>query len=120
MAEFAKETVSEALERAIEAATHLTARDAAGIAAARALAAKIDAWDTIVQWAKEDAGPVGRPTVPNNDNVSLPTFLKFLDALQLVPPAEKAKPGPQSTASESQAELNKLRAGLRVVPGEVG
>lgn len=113
---FEQMTVAEALEASIAAATHLTPRDAGAIAAARALADKIDAWDVIVQWAVEDAAESeGRPKVPANDNTSIPTFLKFLDALQLVPPAEKAKPGPASTASPSQQALNELRQGLRVV-----
>ena len=120
MAEFEHESLSAALERAIASAEHLTMRDAGAIAAARALAAKIDAWDLIVQWAKEDAGPDGRPRVPQNDNTSLPTFLKYLDALRLVPPAaEKAKPGPASSASPTQQALNDMRKGLSLVP-EVG
>lgn len=114
-------TLAAALETALAAAAHLTDRDAAATAAARALAARIDAWDVIVRWASEDAGALGRPKVPANDNTSLPTYLRYLDALQLVPPAEKAKPGPASTASPAQRELNDLRAGLRLVPdGEVG
>jgi hypothetical protein len=113
--------VLDALDSAIAAATHLTARDAAAVAAARALASKIDAWDVIVDWAFEDAAEDGsRPRVPANDNVSLPSFLKYLEALQLVPPAaEKAKPGPASQASAAQQELNAMRQGLTVVP-EVG
>ena len=117
MAEFAQGSVLEALEDAIAAADHLTQRDAAAVAAARALAAKIDAWDVIVDWAMADAAksPGERPRVPANDNTSLPTFLKYLDALQLVPPAEKAKPGPTSSASPAQQALNNMRKGLSVV-----
>ena len=121
MAEFERESLSAGLERAIAGAQHLTERDAAAVAAARALAARIDAWDVIVQWAMEDAAESeGRPKVPQNDNTSLPTYLKYLDALQLIPPAaEKAKPGPASQASDSQQALNDMRKGLSVVP-EVG
>lgn len=117
MAEFAKVSVLEALDVAIAAATHLTPRDTAAVAAARALAGKIDAWDQIVEWALDDAAERegARPKVPANDNVSLPSLLKYLDALQLVPPAEKAKPGPASTASPAQQDLNAVRQGLRVV-----
>lgn len=113
--------VLDALDSAIAASTHLTARDSAAVAAARALASKIDAWDVIVEWAFEDAAEDGaRPKVPANDNVSLPSFLKYLEALQLVPPAlEKAKPGPASEASPAQQALNDMRKGLSVVP-EVG
>ncbi len=119
MAEFEHETLSEALERSLLAASHLTERDAGAIAAARALAARIDEWQTIVRWAIEDAGEDGRPKVPANDNTSLPTYLKYLEALQLMPPKVPAKPGPASQASESQQALNEMRAGLSVVP-EVG
>jgi hypothetical protein len=119
-----REALRDALDQAVAAATHLSVRDAAVVAAARALADKIDAWDVIVQWAKDDiAGnprPGTRPAVPQNDNVSLPSFLKYLEALQLVPPAaEKSKPGPPSQASAAQQELNAMRQGLSVVP-EVG
>jgi hypothetical protein len=124
VAEFERESLSEGLERAIASAEHLTERDAGAIAAVRALAARIDAWDVIVEWAMDDlAGnprPGARPAVPQNDNTSLPTYLKYLDALQLVPPAaEKAKPGPASQASASQQALTDMRKGLSVVP-EVG
>ena len=112
-------TVLGALNRSIMTATHLEPKHAGAVAAARALAAKIDAWDTIVQWAIEDAHESeargARPAVPANDNVSLPSFLKYLDALQLVPPAERAKPGPTSTASPAQQALNEMRKGLSIV-----
>lgn len=113
---FEHESLADALERAIGAAGHLTERDAAGVAAARELARKIDAWDVIVRWAIEDAAESGsRPKVPANDNTSLPTFLKYLEALQLVPtPLEKAKPGPVSQASPAQQALNEMREGLRL------
>lgn len=122
MAEFVPESLTEGLERALAAASHLTDRDAAAIAAARALAHRIDVWDVIVQWAMEDAADTeSRPKVPANDNTSLPTYLKYLDALQLLPPAatDKAKPGPASSASPSQQALTEMRKGLSVVP-EVG
>lgn len=110
MSGFAQLSVADALEASIAAASHLTARDSAAIAAARALADKIDQWDRIVQWAVEDAAEVeGRPKVPANDNTSLPTFLKYVDALGLVPLIEKAKPGPASQASESQQGLTEMR-----------
>ena len=84
-------SVVDALERSIKNATHLRARDAAVIAAARKLARKIDAWDQIVEWALEDAMESGgRPAVPANDNVSIASFLKYLERLRLVPPEEVA------------------------------
>lgn len=122
MVDVARGPVRAALDEALDACSHLSARDAAAVAAARALADKIDAWDVIVQWAIEDASETrgARPAVPQNDNTSLGSFLKYLEALQLVPPAaEKAKPGPASEASPAQQALNDMRKGLSVVP-EVG
>lgn len=86
MAAFVQESVVEAFERSIRNAKHLRARDAAAVAAARALARKIDAWDVIVEWALDDAqDSKGRPAVPANDNVSIASFLKYLDQLRLLP-----------------------------------
>jgi hypothetical protein len=96
MTVFEQQSVSEALERSISNAKHLRARHSATIAAARALARKIDAWDVIVAWAVEDASSVkGRPAVPQNDNVSIASFLKYLEALGLTPEDEApaARPG---------------------------
>ena len=117
MAEFERESVADALERAIAAADHLTARHAGAVAAARALAEKIDAWQIIVEWALDDAAANDRrPAVPANDNVSLPSFLKYMEALQLTPPPlEKSKPGPASTASDAQQQINAMRQGLKIV-----
>ena len=120
MAMFPQESVSDALEHALRNAKHLRVRDAPAVAALRALAGKIDAWDTIVAWAREDAAGIGRPAVPANDNVSIPSFLKGLAALQLLPPPveaakEKAKPGPAPQASPQQQAINEMRANLRVV-----
>ena len=66
--------------------------------------------DAIDQIDDEGLNPAGKL-----DNVSLPSFLKYLDALQLVPPAERAKPGPVSTASPAQRALNEMRKGLSIV-----
>jgi len=91
MSTFAEMGVAEALERSIRNAKHLRARDSAAVAAARALARKIDAWEQIVEWAAEDAAKRGgRPLVPANDNVSLSSFLKYLDSLGLLPPDDES------------------------------
>lgn len=74
----------------VAAATHLTASDSAAVEAARALARKIDAWDVIVEWAVEDATESeSRPKVPQNDNVSLASFLKYCESLGLTPAARR-------------------------------
>ena len=83
-------TILEAVEKAIEDASHLSGEDSGAIEALRALARKIDAWDKIVQWALEDADESGsRPKVPANDNTSLPTFLKYCESLGLTPTGRK-------------------------------
>lgn len=66
--------------------------DAGTIRAAQALADKIDAWDQIVEWAFEDVAEADmkRPAVPQNDNVSLASFLKYMNDLGLTPAARNA------------------------------
>lgn len=83
--------VRTALDASVEAATHLTDMDLGVIEAARALADKIDAWDVIVEWALDDANQdrTGRPKVPQNDNVSLASFLKYCESLGLTPAQRK-------------------------------
>ena len=111
--QFEDDSVLGALERAIANAKHLRARDAPAVAAAKKLARKIDAWDQIVAWALEDADEAGgRPMVPANDNVSLSSFLKYLQMLQLVPPEgvlEKAAPAAPVRRDELGAFRNKKR-----------
>lgn len=94
MADFAYGSVSEALEVSIQAAS-LPNEAAVTVAAARALARKIDAWDIIAKYALEDIENSDhkstRPAVPQNDNVSLATMLKYCEALGLTAPAEAIK-----------------------------
>ena len=89
MADFPRLSVLDALDASLAAATHLEPKHAATVAAARALAAKIDAWDVIVQWALEDVTdrPGQRPAVPANDNTSLGTYARYLEQLGLTVPA---------------------------------
>lgn len=76
----------DATETAIAAAGHLTDADEGAVEALRSLARKIDAWDVIVEWALDEAADLEqRPRVPQNDNVSLPTYLKFCESLGLTP-----------------------------------
>jgi hypothetical protein len=84
-------SLTDATEAAIKAAHEaktLTDADAGAVEALRLLARKIDAWDVIVQWALEDVTDEdgsGRPLVPANDNVSIPTYLKYAEQLGLTP-----------------------------------
>lgn len=104
--------VREALDEAVAAAKHLGPLDAGAIAAARALADKIDAWDVIVEWALDDANQEGdgaRPKVPANDNTSLPTFLRYCDSLGLTPAGRtKLEPAKEDGAG---GKLTLLRNG---------
>lgn len=120
VASFVSESVSEALERGIRNAKHLRAKHAPAVAAARALARKIDAWDVIVQWAIEDAAETrgARPSVPANDNVSIASFLKYLDALGLTPdeePRATAGPGRPATLPPSKEATAPKPAGNKVL-----
>ena len=101
MTVFPFESVSDALEHSLKNAKHLRMRHAATVAAARALARKIDAWDLIVEWAGEDAAERGgRPSVPANDNVSIASFLKYLDALGLNPDSKEPAGAPGRPATK--------------------
>lgn len=84
----------DATEAAIAAATHLTEMDDGAVEAMRALARKIDAWDQVVQYALDDlAGNEtkgARPSVPQNDNVSISAYLKYCDQLGLTPAGRKS------------------------------
>jgi len=114
MVEFEKTSAVDALEVALANAEHLALKHAATVAAARQVAARVDVLSES-GWVD----PSGKL-----DNVTVPTFLKYLDALGLVVAAEKAKPGPVSSASPAQQEANTLRSqvtqgALTLVP-EVG
>lgn len=103
MTVFAKETVSEALERSLRNAKHLRAKDAAAVAAARALAWKIDNWSKLADAAISESGETGaRPKLPLNDNVSISSFLKYMEALGLTPTVEAAKPSVQAVADDDR------------------
>jgi hypothetical protein len=108
--------VRDAFDESVEAATHLTPVDAGAIAAARALADKIDAWDVIVDWALDDLAdeprPGGRPAVPANDNTSLPTFLKYCESLGLTPTA-RAKASKPKGATAGGSRLAVLQGEAR-------
>jgi len=91
--------VRTALDTSVAAAGHLTDMDLGVVEAARALADKIDAWDVIVEWALDDANQdgTGRPKVPQNDNVSLASFLKYCESLGLTPAQRKERPTTTAT-----------------------
>jgi hypothetical protein len=103
----------DATERAIRAAEHLTDMDLGAVEALRALARKIDAWDQIVDWAIDDASERdgARPTVPQNDNVSISAYAKLSDQLGLTPIGRKALALKKEAESAKSAKLTALRGG---------
>lgn len=97
-------------EKALEAASHLSSKDSGAIEALLLLARKIDAWDVIVGWALDDAGESGgRPTVPQNDNVSISAYFKACDQLGLTPSGRKAIGIAGGGVSDKKAKLTALR-----------
>lgn len=96
---FDDETVSDAFDRAVRNGKHLLAKDAAGVAVGRVLAENVDK----LKKPKKDDQPF--------DNVSIPTFLKCLQQLRLLPdpPDPKAaKSAPVAPAPMS--ELDRFRS----------
>lgn len=121
--DFQDASLEEALDRALEAAPHLAPIHAATVRAARDLARKIDAWSVIVDWALDDAtdgdGNTSRPAVPANDNVSLASFLKYMNDLGLTPQlAPKTAGKPAASAEPPKNELEEMRQ--RLQQGKVG
>lgn len=74
---FNDESVVDAVETALAAATHLADVDAGAVAVLRSLARTID--------AMSDDTDMSAETRKSLDNVSIPTFLKYCDALGLTP-----------------------------------
>ncbi|TFD58044.1 hypothetical protein E3T43_07295 [Cryobacterium sp. Hh7] len=100
-----------ATEMSIEAAG-LKPIDAGAVEALRALARKIQAWDVIVEFALDDAAQSeSRPSVPQNDNVSISAYLKYCDQLGFTPAGRKAlepKGGPLP-APKVENELERFK-----------
>jgi hypothetical protein len=96
-------TLVAATYKSLEAARHLDDDRFLGAKFALvALARKIDAWDVISKWAIEDLeakGKGGRPTVPQNDNVSLASYAKLSEQLGLTPTGQKALQQPARTGA---------------------
>lgn len=109
-----QESVSEAVEASLRNAPDIKRRHSASVAALRVLARKIDTQDAYFQALLDDAQEHnGRP--PSMDNVSIPTFLKFCDALGLTltnkAPAKSASVKKPATPPSPMGKF----AGLKVV-----
>ena len=106
--------VLDALNDAVKVATHLGPMDAAAVEAARALARKIDLHDEYFEALTDDALVYDlRP--PSQDNVSIPTFLKYCESLGLTPSgrarAEIEKPKGGASGGSKLAQLQSLKGG---------
>ena len=107
--------ILDALNEAVEGATHLTALDEPAVEAARALARKIDLMDEYFQALAEDAADRNLRT-PSVDNVSIPTFLKYCDALGLTPAGRaRQTKEPTTTGGETGGGKGGKLAHLRSV-----
>lgn len=105
-------SVFDAAVKAVDASSHIdrSGADAGAVEAMLALARKIDAWDVIVDWANEDASESdSRPKVPANDNTSLPSFLKYCEALGLTPATRRALVSEVRPAGDAVDELKARR-----------
>lgn len=82
-------SVVDATNASVAAASHLDVdgKDAGAIAALLAVARKIDDLDTIIDAVMEtiEREPESNVKMPPADNVSLPTYLKYCEALGLTP-----------------------------------
>ena len=81
-----------ATELSIKAAAHLTDLDAGAVAALRALAVRLGTTD------------------PEKDNVTLPTYLKYCEALKLTPASRGVTVG-ESDAKGKLAQMRLVRGG---------
>ncbi|MFZ1361449.1 MAG: hypothetical protein WAS05_00745 [Candidatus Nanopelagicales bacterium] len=100
-----------ATEKAIKAADHLTDADEGAVEALRVLAYKIQHWDEAYALAVQDAEEEGlsRPRIPQNDNVSLASYLKYCNDLGLTPAGRDAL-GLTEEAPRERSKLAELRS----------
>ena len=112
-------SVFDASISAIGASPHVDriGADAGAVEALLALAKKIDAWDEIVDLAMDQAEDGRRPTVPQHDNTSLPTFLKYCEALGLTPATRKALAAEVKAEGDAVDELKKRRGRRQAASG---
>lgn len=111
--------VHEATLMAIAAAPYVdrVGADAGTVEAMLALAKKIDAWDEIVELAMDQTEEGRKPTVPVHDNTSLPTFLRYCEALGLTPATRKALAAEVKAEGDAVDELKKRRGRKQAASG---
>ncbi len=89
----------------------ITAKDEAGVVAALMLARRLDLGDEYFEDLARDAAECNRKP-PSPDNVSMPTYLRYLTALGLVPEgltAEKSGGGPKNDTAARRARAAQRR-----------
>lgn len=105
------DSLGDALARSVaegRAAGKLGASDEAAIVAANQVARKVDNADAYFQELAADAVD-HRLRPPSQDNVSLPVFLKYLDALGLTPAARKEKAAPSKGGASGRVAAFRSR-----------
>lgn len=104
------ESLLEATNKAIKAATHLQPKERGAVQALRMLARKIDTMDDFYQTLRDDYESRGlRP--PSQDNVSIPTYLRYSESLGLTPKTEKVPAKRTPVKKEEDAANDKSAAG---------
>lgn len=107
-------SIYEATVEALAAATHLTTTDKGAIAALKYLARKIDTEDDLRDMVLERAGE-DNVKPPPLDNVSIPTYLKYCEALGLTPAARGAAASkgaaPAPEPEDELAEFSRKKKG---------
>lgn len=99
---FESETVRDAVDRSVRNAPHLRAIHSAPVAALRVLAERIDSPPS----SADDA----EAKLPQNDNVSIPTFLKYCQALGLVPDLKAEREAAKPAAASARPGQPVVRA----------
>lgn len=102
------DSVADATEAAIAAATHLTEMDSGAVAVLRDLAITIDALADGDAQASDKAKADGKAKF---DNVSVPTYLKFCDSLGLTPAGRMRLAEKKEPAGGKLAQLRQVSGG---------
>lgn len=113
------ESIYDATVKALAAATHLKPTDKGAIAALKFLARKIDTEDHLRDLVLERAGE-DNVKPPPLDNVSIPTFLKYCEALGLTPAARGAAASKAAASADAPEPEDELAEFSRKKKGRAG
>ena len=101
--------ILDATNRAIKAASHLGSMDAGAVETIRALALKIDLQDEYFEALADDAAQNDRRP-PAQDNVSIPTYLKYAESLGLTPAGRTKLADAPKGKGDGGGKLGKLQS----------